>query len=83
MTADVYEMAGPVEEEGGKLVLRIPLFQGGYEFKQVTEGISEIDGSYLKITLPQWLVKQLDLRAGSRVVIDNKDHKFNMVRVQR
>lgn len=83
MSSDVYEMAGPVEAEGANLVLRIPLFQGGYEFKQVTEGISEIDGAYLKITLPQWLVNQLDLRAGSRVVIDNKDRKFNMVLVQR
>ena len=83
MTDGAFEMAGPVEEEDGKLVLRIPLAMGGGEFTHVTEGISEIDGPYLKITLPQWLVQKLDLRDGSRVAIDNKDRKFNMTRVQR
>jgi hypothetical protein len=83
MSDDVFEMAGPVEEEDGKLVLRIPLAMGGDEFTHVTEGISEIDGPYLKIVLPQWLVQKLDLRDGSRVAIDNRDRKFNMVLVRR
>ena len=83
MTGNIVEMAGPVEEENGKLLLRIPLFQGGEEFVHVTEGISEIDGPFLKIILPQWLVQKLDLREGSRVAIDNKDRTFNMVRVER
>jgi hypothetical protein len=83
MSDEVHEMAGPVEEEDGKLVLRIPLAMGGNEFVHVTENISEIDGPYLKITLPQWLVQKLDLREGSRIAIDNKDRKFNMVLVRR
>ena len=83
MSDEAFEMAGPVEEEDGRLVLRIPMVQGGHEFAHVTEGISEIDGPYLKITLPQWLVNQLDLRDGSRVAIDNRDRKFNMVLVRR
>jgi hypothetical protein len=83
MTDDVFEMAGPVEEDNGKLVLRIPLAMGGDQFTHVTEGISEIDGPYLKIILPQWLVQKLDIREGSRVAIDNKNRTFNMVRVNR
>lgn len=83
MSDEVFEMAGPVEEENGKLVLRIPLAMGGHEFTHVTESISEIDGPYLKIMLPQWLVQKLDLREGSRVAIDNRDRKFNMTLVQR
>lgn len=79
MSDDITQIAGPVEEdEGGKLILRIPLFEGGDEFIHCTESISEIDGPFLKINLPDWLVKKLGLREGSRVVIDNKDRKFNM-----
>ncbi len=80
---DVTELAGPVEEENGQLVLRVPLVLGGHDFVHVTEGIAAIDGPYLKITLPPWLVKQLDLRDGSRVSIDNRDRKFNMQLVSR
>lgn len=83
MNDEVFEMAGPVEEENGKLVLRIPLAQGGQEFVHVTQGIGEIDGPYLKITLPQWLVTKLGVREGSRVAIDNKDRAFNMSLVYR
>jgi hypothetical protein len=83
MTDEYFEMAGPVEDDNGKLVLRIPMAMGGHEFAHVTEGISEVDGPYLKITLPQWLVNKLELKEGSRVAIDNKDRKFNMVRVYR
>jgi hypothetical protein len=78
VTTDVTELAGPVEEEGGSLVLRIPLAEGGGEFIHVTEDIAEIDGPYLKITLPPWLVEKLGLREGARVAIDNRDRKFNL-----
>ncbi len=79
MTDDVTQIAGPVEEDAdGKLILRIPLFDGGDEFIHCTESISEIDGPYLQINLPDWLVKKLQLREGSQVLIDNKDRKFNM-----
>ncbi|MDE1152936.1 MAG: hypothetical protein PW788_10405 [Micavibrio sp.] len=84
MTDDVTELAGPIEEdEDGKLVLKVPLFDGGDEFIHCTESISEIDGPYLKITLPDWLVQKLNLRDGSRVAIDNKDRKFNMTLLER
>jgi len=84
MTDDVTELAGPVEEDDeGRLLLKLPLFEGGDEFIHCTESISEIDGPYLKIILPDWLVKKLDLRDGSRVAIDNKDRKFNMTLLER
>jgi hypothetical protein len=83
MTSDVTELAGPVEEEDGKLVLRVPLVDGGDEFAHVAEDFSQLDGPDLKITLPDWLVKKLDLREGSRVAIDNRGRKFNVTLVNR
>lgn len=76
---DVTQLAGPVEEdEQGRLILKLPLFEGGHEFVQCTAGISENDGVFLKIILPDWLVKKFGLKDGSRVAIDNAGRSFNM-----
>ena len=76
--ADVTYLRGPVEKVDGKLVLSIPLSAGGDQFIEWSKGISELNGEYLKITIPEWLAGTLRIDAGSIVSIDNKDGKFNI-----
>jgi len=75
---DVISLQGPVEKLDGKLVLRIPLDAGGNEFIQCSRGISEIEGDFLKITIPEWLSGVLRIEAGSLVSVDNRDGKCNI-----
>lgn len=75
---DVISLQGPVEKLDGKLVLRIPLDAGGNEFIQCSRGISEIEGDFLKITIPEWLSGVLRIEAGSLVAVDNRDGKCNI-----
>lgn len=62
----------------GKLTLLIPLDAGGDKFIECSRGISEIQGEYLKVVIPEWLAGMLRIEAGHRVSIDNKDSKFNI-----
>jgi len=75
---DVISLQGPVEKLDGKLVLRIPLDAGGNEFIQCSRGISEIEGDFLKITIPEWLSGVLRIEAGSLVSVDNRDGKCDI-----
>ena len=60
-------LQGPVEKIGDKLVLRIPLDAGGNELIECSRGISEIDGEFLQITIPDWLAGMLRIDKGSIV----------------
>ncbi len=75
---DITSLQGPVEKLDGKLVLRIPLDAGGNELIQCSNGISEIEGDCLKITIPEWLAGVLRIEAGSLVSVDNKNGKCNI-----
>jgi hypothetical protein len=75
---DVISLQGPVERIEGKLVLRIPLEAGGNELIECSRGISEVEGDYLKITIPEWLSGMLRIDAGSMVSVDNRDGKCNI-----
>ena len=71
-------LEGPVERIDGKLTLLIPLAAGADQFIEYSRGISEIDGEYLKIVIPEWLAGMLRIEEGHRVSVDNKDGKFNI-----
>ncbi len=71
-------LQGPVERIGGKLALRIPLAAGGDSFVECSKGISEIEGEYLKIIIPEWLSGMLRIDEGSWVSVDNENGKFNI-----
>jgi orotate phosphoribosyltransferase len=71
-------LKGPVESVDGQLVLRIPLAAGGSQLVECSRGVGEVDGEFLKVTIPEWLAKQLNLRAGSHVSVDNYDGKLNI-----
>jgi hypothetical protein len=75
---DVISLQGPVERIEGKLVLRVPLDAGGSELIACSRGISEVEGDYLKITIPEWLSGMLRIDAGSLVSVDNRDGKCNI-----
>jgi hypothetical protein len=74
----VFTLQGPVEKIDGKLTLRIPLVAGGDQFVECSRGISEIDGEFLKITIPEWLSGMLRIDEGSVVKVDNENGKFNI-----
>ena len=76
--ADSIALTGPIESRDGKLVLLIPLESGGIELAEVARGICEIDGDFLKVTIPPWLATKLGIREGSTVEVNNADGKFNI-----
>jgi hypothetical protein len=75
---DVISLKGPVQRIEGKLVLRIPLEAGGAELIECSRGISEVEGNYLKINIPEWLAGMLRIDAGSTVSVDNRNGKCNI-----
>ena len=75
---DVTSLQGPVEKIDGKLILRIPLEAGASEFLDCSRVISEVEGDYLKITIPEWLAGMLRIYEGSLVSVDNANGKFNI-----
>lgn len=75
---EIFALSGPVELVDGKLTLRIPLEAGGDQFIECSRGISEIEGEYLKIVIPEWLAGMLRIEAGDIVSVDNENGKFNI-----
>jgi hypothetical protein len=76
---DVTSLQGPIEKIDGKLTILIPLEDGGNQFIECSRGISEIEGEYLKITIPEWLSGMLRIEEGSLVSVNNANGKFNIV----
>lgn len=69
---------GPIENESGKLMLRIPLAAGGAELANHTEGIGWIDGSFLKIEIKPWMAEKMGFAEGVLVRVDNLTGKFRI-----
>lgn len=76
--AEVTSLQGPVEKINGQLVLRIPLEAGGDQFIECARSISQIDGEYLTVRIPEWLAGMLRIEKGSLVSVDNGNGKFNI-----
>jgi hypothetical protein len=75
---DMASLQGPVEEVGGKLMLRIPLEAGGDQFVECSKGISKIEDGCLVVEIQGWLAGMLRVEAGDLVSIDNADGKLNI-----
>ena len=69
-----------VENIDGKLMLRIPLAAGGRELVECSRGISEIDGDFLNIVIPDWLADKLGISEGTTLVVGNANDRFNIRR---
>ena len=75
---DPISIRGPVEIRDGKFTMMIPLNVGGNELVSCTKGIAKIEGEYLRVTLPDWLIPKLGwIKNGTMVEVDNKNGQFN------
>ena len=75
---EVMSLEGPVLKINGELVLIIPLSSGGDELMACSKGISEVEGEYLKIVIPEWLAGILRIEEGDLICVDNTDGKFHI-----
>ena len=71
-------LQGPVLKINGELVLVIPLDAGGNELIDCSHGISEVQGNFLRIAIPEWLAGMLRIDEGDLVCIDNSDGKLHI-----
>ncbi|HYK78304.1 MAG TPA: AbrB/MazE/SpoVT family DNA-binding domain-containing protein, partial [Micropepsaceae bacterium] len=51
----------------------------GSDLAASAKGISEIDGDYLRVTIPDWLADKLGIREGTVVDVHNTGGKFNIL----
>ena len=75
---DVMSLEGPVLKVNGELILLIPLADGGAELIECSRGISEVQGEFLKIVIPEWLAGMLRIEEGDLVCVHNTDGKFHI-----
>jgi hypothetical protein len=75
---EVMSLVGPVLKVNGELMLLIPLNAGGLELFPCSRGISEIQGDFLKIVIPEWLAGMLRIEEGDLVCVNNTDGKFHI-----
>lgn len=71
-------LQGPVLKIDGELVLVIPLDAGGNELIDCSRGISEVQGDFLRIVIPEWLAGMLRIDEGDLVCVDNSDGKLHI-----
>jgi hypothetical protein len=75
---EVMSLEGPVLKVNGQLVLMIPLSAGGYDLVECSRGISEVQGDFLKIVIPEWLAVMLRIEEGDLICVHNTDGKFHI-----
>jgi hypothetical protein len=73
-------LCGPIEREGERLVIRIPLSAGGDQLRLVSMAISEIDGDDLVIPIPEWLAEKIQVGEGTEIFVDDRWGKFNITK---
>ena len=79
---EVISLEGPVIKKDDRLMLLIPLSEGGEELIACSRGMSEVVGDCLKIIIPEWLAGLLRVEEGDLVNINNLHGKFNISAVK-
>jgi hypothetical protein len=79
---DFVSLRGPIEREGSRLVLRIPLDEGGCDLHLVCHQTWEIDCDDLVVPIPDWLAQKNAVAEGTIVHVDNRGGKFNITKAQ-
>lgn len=74
-------LQGPVERRGDRLVLRVPLTEGGEELRRVAQTNSYEEDGNLVVVLPDWLAERMDLHEGAAVHVDDRWGKLNIARL--
>jgi hypothetical protein len=64
-------LEGPVLKVNGELLLLIPLADAGTEAVERSRNISEVQGDFLKIVIPEWLAGMLDIEEGDLVRVES------------
>jgi hypothetical protein len=72
------ELEGPVLKVNGELMLLIPLEPGGAELVEFSRGISEVQGEFLKVIIPEWLADVLRIEEGDLVRVQKSNGKLNI-----
>ena len=72
-------LEGPVLNIDGQLTLVIPLNVAGTDLIECPRGISEVNGDFLKIAIPQWLAGLLRIDEGDLVRVSNADGELHIV----
>jgi len=75
---EVMSLVGPVLKFNGELMLLIPLTDGGSQLLDCSRGISEVQGEFLKIVIPEWLAGMLRIEEGDLVCVSNTDGQFHI-----
>jgi hypothetical protein len=68
---NVMSLEGPVLKVNGELMLLIPLEDAGTAVAERSRGISEVQGDFLKIVIPEWLAGMLEIEEGDLVRVDS------------
>ena len=76
---EVMSLEGPVLKINGELVLIIPLSAGGDELVDCSRCISEVQGDFLKVVIPEWLAGMLRIEEGDLICVNNADGKFHII----
>lgn len=74
----MFPIQGPVERVDGAYCLMIPLHAGGRELVPLTRRIGTVEGDFLKVVVPDWMMRFLNIREGGEVIVDIVDGKFNI-----
>ena len=80
MKDEIISLHGPIEREGSRLVIRIPLDLGGGDLHLVCQQISEIDGDDLVVSIPEWFAEKIQVGEGTIVHVDNRGGRFNITK---
>ena len=78
---EYFAMEGPVERLGDRLVLRVPLEDGGDQLHAVASTSSYVENGDLVVELPEWLAKRMDLEEGTSVHVDDRWGRLNITRL--
>lgn len=82
MIRDQYlSLQGPVERRGDRLVLRVPLSDGGEQLKLVAKSTSYEEDGNLILVLPDWLAERMKLDEGASIHVDDRWGKLNIARL--
>jgi hypothetical protein len=68
---NILSLEGPVLKVNGELMLLIPLAEVSMEAVERSRSISEVQGEFLQIVIPEWLAGMLEIEEGDLVRVDS------------
>ncbi len=71
-------LEGPVLRINGEWMLLIPLEAGGAELVECSRRVSEVQGEFLKIVIPEWLAGVLRIEEGDLVRVQESNGTLNI-----